>query len=265
MAKPKVGLALGAGGARGLAHLGVLEVFERENLPVDMICGSSMGAVVGGIYAVGTDVSMLIKILPTLDAMEYFDVVNPKHGGLLRGERFHDLIRMFSKNATFSQTRTPFSCVAVDVARGELVVLDRPDMRVDEAIRASMSIPGVFLPHVLDGRVLVDGGVLSRLPAATVRGMGADIVIGVDVGYRHGDVCDLENHGTIVDYLMAATDIMAWEITKMHEKEADLVLLPNVHCCDPNSFADAPKAVQAGREAAEQALPQIRSLLAAFA
>lgn len=256
--KQKLGLALGSGSAWGLAHVGVLQALEDEKIAIDCICGSSMGAVIGGIYAAGTDVDMLAKVIPTLDARKYFDMVNPKKGGLLRGQRFQELIRLFTKNRTFSETDIPFSCVAVDIENVELVILNAPTMRVDEAIRASMSIPGVFQPYTLDGRLLVDGGVLSRVPLTPLRSMDVDIVIGVDVGYRKDQNAKMAKPETLIDFVFAATDIMSWEMAKRDEENADVMIYPTVSDCDRNSFSDAQKAICAGYEAAMAAMPQIR-------
>lgn len=259
MTKKSLGLALGAGSARGLAHIGVLQVLEQEGIQVNNIAGSSIGAVVGGVYAIGTDLSMLSKLIPTLDASEYFDVVNPKSGGLIRGQKFQDLVRLFTKNATFSQTKIPFCVVAVDLENAKLDELNDPDLLVDEAIRASMAIPAVFQPYHIMGTTYVDGSVLSRVPGSTARKMGSDVVIGVDVGYR-GTKNEIEGKGAI-DNLLVVLDIMGWEVSKEKENEVDLMLTPDVRDIDPNSFENSEAAMEAGRAAARDALPEIQRLL----
>lgn len=257
MARKKVGLALGAGAARGFAHIGVLQTLEEYSIPIDFIAGSSMGAVIGGIYACGTDLTMLNKIVPVLREKDYLDVEVPKHGGFLRGERFQNLIQIFTKRYSFDQTKIPFQCTAVDIMTGELVVLK--DGVLDEAIRASIAMPAIIRPHMLEGRTLIDGGVISRVPATIAREMGADIVIGVDVGYR-GEHRN-EPPVSLVDYLLAANDIMSWQIAKGHDSDADLLLVPAVRLCDPNSVKDYECCVEMGRNAAEEAIPQILKLI----
>ena len=114
MAK-KLGLALGAGSAKGLAHIGLLQVLEHENIPIDFIAGSSMGAVVGSVYACGTDIDLAAKMMPLLDAKDFFDWGKMKNGGMMRGERFDELVKMLTKDKEFSESKIPFASVAVDL------------------------------------------------------------------------------------------------------------------------------------------------------
>ena len=253
----KIGLALGSGSARGFAHLGILEVFEQYKIKPDIIVGSSMGSVIGGIYSCGTDLEKIIKLIPMLNEKDYFDIISPRKGGFLKGERFQQLINMFTKNYTFEKTEIEFACVSVDLMCGELVVHDKGN--IADGIRASMSIPGVFTPHELNGRILVDGGVMCRVPASIARDKGADVVIGVDVGYRGGYTCD-DFHG-MIDTITAATDIMGWQIQKHMDKDADIMLLPPVRVVNPNTFKDFEYAVEMGRKVANDNIEQILELI----
>lgn len=256
--RPKIGLALGAGGARGMAHLGVLQVLEENDIPIDVITGSSMGSVVGGIYSCGSNVNLLCKMAPLLNERQYFDIVLPRKGGFMRGEKFKELIRILTKNYDFSQTKIPFACVAVDIERGELVELSQGNLA--DAIRASISIPGVFEPQRLDGRLLMDGGVLSRVPVQTARNLGADIVIGVDVGYR-GD-CEHRHVNKLLEVLYAATEIMSWEIARLSEKDVDVLIVPKARHIDPRSLYQSEECIELGRQAAMEALDDIQKVLA---
>ncbi len=252
-----LGIALGAGSARGFAHLGFLHELEESGVPIDYLAGSSMGSVVGGIYACGSDLDTLCKIVPLLREKDYFDVVFPTHGGFVRGDRFRKLIQLFTKHYEFSQTHIPFACTAVDLINGELVVIDEGPL--DDAIRASIAIPGVIEPHTWRGRVLVDGGVILRVPSRVARAMGADVVVGIDVGYRGETLESLPT--SLMEYLFVATDIMSWTAAQYQESEADLLVVPKVRDCDPNSLRDFEALVDAGRLAAQDALPKIRALL----
>lgn len=147
--KKKLGLALGSGSALGFAHIGVLQVLSEADIPVHCIVGSSMGAVIGGVYASGTDLDMLTRIIPQLNEQNYFDIAMPRKGGFMLGKRFQDLIALFTKHYTFSQTHIPFACVAVDLCSGKSITIQDPNLPIDEGIRASMSIPLVFRPHSL--------------------------------------------------------------------------------------------------------------------
>lgn len=255
--KPKLGLALGAGSARGFAHIGVLQVFEKHNIPIDLIVGSSMGSVIGGVYACGADLSMLSRVIPLLNERDFFDVVMPRHGGILRGDKFKELIKLFTKGMEFSQTHIPFACVATDLNNGELVVMNEGS--IDDAIRASIAIPGIFEPYKWNDRLLVDGSLISRVPSDIARDLGADIVIGVDVGYRGGPI-DMKPI-TMIDYLLTSTDIMSWQYAKIVENSANVMIIPKVRGLDPNSFKDAEECITAGWDAACERIDEIIELL----
>ncbi len=257
MAK-KVGLALGAGSTKGFAHIGVLQVFEENGVPVDLIAGSSMGAIIGAIYAVGSDMYLLEKYACSLNLWGYFDLSNPLQGGLLHGERLRKLIRIFTHDKRFEETRIPFCCVSVDAKAGELCELDTG--KLCESVRASMSIPGIFMPVELDGKTLVDGGVIERVPCRTLRVRGADVVIGVDVGYR-GGVGQYSGTNAYAQ-INRALEIMQWENTKLRTREADILIAPEVLFVKGRfETSDAEAIVGEGRRAAENALPAIYELL----
>ncbi|MDO4573322.1 MAG: patatin-like phospholipase family protein, partial [Clostridia bacterium] len=156
MKRRTLGLALGAGSTKGFAHIGVLQVLEERGSRLDMIAGCSMGAIIGGMYAVGGDMRLLHKYLNTLNLREFLDIGSPFNGGLLKGRRIQELLQIFTHNKSFDQTRLPFCCVAVDAESGELKVFD--EGRLHEAIRASMSMPAFFQPAHLNGRTYIDGG-----------------------------------------------------------------------------------------------------------
>jgi NTE family protein len=211
--RPKIGLALAGGGAKGAAHIGVLQVLEELNVPVDYIAGTSIGAIIGGLYASGLSAAELEE---TLAAVDWDDVLDdrPKRrnlafrrkedtarylvpfeagigrgglkwpAGFLQGQKLYFLLQSLTLPVahvdSFDDLPIPFRCVATDIQTGEMVVLGEGSLAV--ALRASMAIPTVFAPVELDGRRLVDGGLVRNLPVDVVREMGADIVIAVDVG-----------------------------------------------------------------------------------
>ena len=177
---PKVGFVLGAGAAKGFAHLGVLKVLEAENIPFDLIVGCSMGSVFGALYGAGVDLHLLEKMLEHLPQKQLFDLAVPKMG-LIRGHRLEALLRLLTKDKDFSQLDIPLFVVAVDIEKGEKVVINEGS--VAEAVRASIAIPGIFAPKRWRDRLLVDGAVLERVPVGVARKCGADIVIAVDVKF----------------------------------------------------------------------------------
>ena len=256
--RKKVGLALGAGSAKGFAHIGVLQALDEAGISIDMISGSSMGAIIGGIYSVGTDLYMLEKFIKSIKLYDYLDVKLPLTGGVLKGERLQELVRVFTHNKTFAETKTPFCCVAVDAETAKLDVLEEGPLH--ESIRASMSIPAFFEPVKLNGKTYIDGGVLERVPCKTLRDHGMDVVIGVDVGY-HGDIKDVSGMGAY-SLMNHTISIMQWELTKYRRAEADLMLVPEVLFVRGRFQTDqAGATIDEGRRAVIEALPQIRKLI----
>ncbi|HSX65543.1 MAG TPA: patatin-like phospholipase family protein, partial [Pseudoxanthomonas sp.] len=211
--RPRIGLALGGGGARGIAHISVLRMIEELRIPIDCVAGTSMGALVGGLYASGMSVDQMEELVVSTDWKRLFDdsLERPERSyrrkqddrdhlttlgigirgsglklspGLLQGER---ILAMFERSTLpvsaiddFDQLPIPYRAVATDLNTGQAVVLGNGSLAM--AMRASMSLPGVFQPVEVDGRVLLDGGLVNQVPIDVVRAMGADVVIAVDVG-----------------------------------------------------------------------------------
>lgn len=257
----KVGLALGSGSVKGLAHIGVLQVFEESGVPIDMIAGSSIGAIIGSVYAVGTDLRMLTRFISALSTKHFMDVTVPRagRGGIIKGEAMNEIIRIFTHNKTFEETQIPFVCVAVDAETGEAVYYWE-GKKLHECVRASMAMPGLFMPAHIDGRILIDGGVIERVPCIPLKEAGMEVVIGVDVGYR-GEP-QLMERVTVRSLADRAIDIMQWEITRLRLKEADIMLVPQVReLVKGFSTENADDIVEEGRRVAEESLPHILELL----
>lgn len=177
--KPRIGLALGSGSARGWAHIGVIRALERAGIRPDIICGTSIGALVGAIYAAG-ELDRFEKWLLGLGVREmvsYMDV--QLGGGLLRGERLMDFLRRNFVDRPVDALDIPFAAVATALQTGEEVWLREGSTL--EAVRASISLPGLFTPTLVDGRMLVDGGLVNPVPVSLARAMGADVLIAVDL------------------------------------------------------------------------------------
>lgn len=181
--KPKVGLALGAGAARGWAHLGVIAAVEECGIPVHCIAGTSAGALVAGVYASG-QIGALTEVVLRLDwkeVLRYFSDITLSRSGLVDGKKISDFIRRYITSSRLEDLRLPFRAVATDIVTGEEVILSHGD--IIDAIRASISFPGIFTPVRVDDRLLVDGGLVNPVPVRVVRELGADIVIAVDVNH----------------------------------------------------------------------------------
>ncbi len=181
--RPKVGLALGSGSARGLAHLGVIRAIADAGIEVDFIAGTSMGALIGAIYASGKldELEASFRDFDWKKSASFFDVVLPK-SGLLDGAKVSELVRAHIHHETIEMLAKPFAAVATDIVSGEEVVIRSGD--VIEAVRASISVPGIFTPVRSNGHILVDGGLTNPVPVSVARAMGADIVIAVDLNHE---------------------------------------------------------------------------------
>jgi NTE family protein len=176
----KIGLALGSGSARGWAHIGVIRALSEAGIRVDYVAGTSIGALVGAVYAAG-NIDTLEEVVLELDWKQiayFFDVVFPK-SGLIDGKKVADFVRNHVQEKNIEELVIPFRAVSTDLATGREVVLNQGD--IIEAVRASISVPGIFTPVKRDGAILVDGGMVNPIPVSVVREMGADFVIAVDL------------------------------------------------------------------------------------
>ncbi|ATY85083.1 esterase [Kyrpidia spormannii] len=253
MGRPRIGLALGAGSARGFAHIGVLQVLEEHRIPIDLMAGTSMGALVGSLYASGIGPGDLGKLACSLPRRSWVDPAVPKMG-LVLGDKITEVIRFLTKGMALEQMSPPLWVVATDLEAGKRVVFRKgPAFR---AVRASISIPGIFVPVVSEGRLLVDGGVIERVPVRTAREMGADVVVAVDVG--KGQAGPVRH---IFDVILQSIDIMERQIVDVRLPEADVVIQPDLGAIGSTAFSQAEVMIERGREAALQMIPRIRELI----
>ncbi len=178
----KIGLALGGGSARGLAHVGVIMALEAYNIPIDIIAGTSIGSVIGGLYASGATIEQLEEVALSIKKSKTLFLIDPvfPHSGLISGDRIEKMLNQFGiKDKTFDDLKIPFAAVATDVESGAEVILNQG--KVIDAVRASISIPGIFTPVKYQDYYLVDGGVVDPVPVDVVKMMGADIIIAVNL------------------------------------------------------------------------------------
>ncbi len=289
--RPKIGLALSGGGARGAAHIGVLRVLEENRIPVDYIVGTSMGAIVGALYASGMSPDELEATISHIDWSDAFidriprkdrsfrrkrddDLYLVKHKpgvsrdglefplGLLDGQKIDLLLKRNTLRVAtirdFDELSIPFRAVAADIETGEAVVLDHGDLAL--AMRASMSIPVVFAPRVIDGKLLVDGGISSNLAIDVVRQMGADVVIAVDISSPLQEREQLKSVLAVTDQLSTLltrrnTDLQISTLT-----DDDIFIEPDLGDIKTASFSRAKDAVPTGVAAAEAALHELERL-----
>jgi NTE family protein len=243
----KIGVALGGGGARGLAHLGVLSALDREKIPIDLIAGTSMGSLVAAAYA----------------QAPRSDRVIDRFRGYLESKEFQKAEEIFFQNVdfllaggSFEETQVPLAVVALDLKSAEEVVLREGPLT--KAVSASCAIPGILPPVVIGDRHLVDGGWINRVPVGPVRKMGADLVIAVDVAE---DIEETRDYDTGLDIVLRAYDITQNSLSQCQLREADMVIRPDVSGIHWSDFGHLDDCLRAGEEAVNDKRDEIRRLI----
>lgn len=278
--RPKIGLALGGGGARGLAHIGVLKVLEHEGVRIDAIAGTSMGGIVGAMAAAGMAAAEIeaqarAAVNKITDVLKLVDL-SLSQSGVLKGGRLYELMASkLGPATTFADLSIPFAVVATDITTGREVVLCEGG--VADAVRATMSVPGVFVPVHIGPYHLVDGGVLNNVPADVVREMGVDYVIAVDVlpNFQQNVPGQAPTVARLHPPILPRPYRGIWNIQlfmisaltefRLRDAKPEVIIRPDLPI-DMDLFIgfDRPDvAIAAGVQAATAALPQIRALLPA--
>lgn len=258
----KLGLALSAGGSRGVAHIGFLKALEEQGIKPDFIAGTSMGAVIGSCYAKGCSTDYMIEVIKKLKFGDIFDLsLNPiKNAALLRSQKMSKQIKKHLGETTFCELKIPFSCVATDLISGKIVVLGGADEEVCSSVVASASIPSVFKPVQKDDKLLVDGGVLCRVPIDTVRNMGAQVVVAVDV---LGEVRRCEKKPNVFTIMSRIFDIADSELThyKTKAQNPDLMIVPDLGDMSQYKFKNIDSAIERGYQTGKEYASQIKKLI----
>lgn len=253
--RPVVGVALGSGGAKGFAHVGILKALEEHHVPVDVVAGSSMGSLVGAFYATGMRVPFMEQLACTLRWRHWVDLTVPKMG-MIAGDKVHQMIAMLTRGLDVDHADKPLAIVAAElVSKRGIVFRTGP---IADAVRASIAIPGVFVPFVKDGKVYVDGGVIDRLPVQAARDLGADIVIAVDVASVQRE----RPPQGIVDVILQSLDMMQDEVYRTRDKTADFYVEPDVSEVGTSQFHKARQAIVAGYEEGIAQMDRILAFLA---
>ncbi len=256
--RPKIGLALGSGGARGLAHIGVIKVLQERGIPIDLVAGTSIGAMIGGFYAAGLSAREIEEIALSSDRRTVLNVfLEPQlKQGLIKGEKTRAFIEKYLGNKTFDDCRIPFAAVATNLRTGDIVVLDKG--RLVPAIRASVSVPLVYCPVEIAGDVLLDGALSAPVPVQIARNMGAELVIAVNLGKHHYD--ETRKPG-LYDIANDSLSIMQHHLALRDTASADVVIDVNVAAESWYDFANARSKIQAGEESARGLVPRIREIM----
>ncbi|GBC82254.1 putative NTE family protein [bacterium HR10] len=254
--RPKIGVVLGGGGAKGLAHIGVLKVLEEAEIPIDGIVGTSVGAFIGGAYASGVPIPQMIEMARRI---RWSDLgrLRPSRLGLRDGRRMEDFIRAHFPVTRFEELRIPLAVVATDIATGQMRVFTTGDLAF--AIRASCAIPGYFTPALdEEGRMLVDGAIVANLPTLVAVTLGAERVIAVDVNAY--PIMETPPRNAFQIYTQALA-ILSFTAQSYMAEHADVLISPDVASFSWDELERADELIRAGEEAARKRLPDCRALL----
>ena len=284
----RIGLALGGGGARGVSHIGVLKVLEQEKIPVDLVVGTSIGALFGGAYASGTNPDALVEKLDaylnspefqssTIKAIEaaytreevglkqkiqrflknrFFAVQALFKPGILSDEDFQPIVNHLIPDIQIEETDIPFRAVATDLITGERIVFSQGPLR--QAVMASCAVPGALQPFREGEKLLADGGIICLVPCSVARKAGADIVIAVAVGR---DIYSQDEFRTAMGVYIRASEIMSHTLKEYELLDADIVIRPKVGNLHWSEFSHARSLVEEGERAAREHLDEIRNAI----
>jgi len=250
---PKLGLALGGGFARGLAHIGILKVLEQEKIPISYVAGTSVGAVIGAAYCSGVDAKELEEIAHLVRFSSFARWTLSRYG-LASNDRMVGFLEKLVRVRTFEELKIPFAISATDFVTGD-PVLFRSGPLIDP-IRASCAYPGMFLPVEVNGRLMVDGLLAHSVPAQPLREMGADRVLAV---YLSAHWVNVRGPRHIFDVIGQCFSIAQAKMCDLWKHHADLVLEPNVDGFTYDGFERAKELIKVGEDAARAVLPQLHA------
>jgi NTE family protein len=250
--RPLIGLALGGGMARGCAHVGVLRELEKHDIPIDLIAGTSVGSLIGGAYASGLSPDQIEKMALAISWNDLGRVTISKLG-FYNSERTEDYIRKNFPVTEFEKTRVPFGAVATDLQTGKMVIFTEGSLPL--AIRASCAMPIFYTPVMVNGRMIVDGGLVGHIPASVTRLMGADIVIAVDVNSQGLPIAPPTH---LFSVMSQALSVMGRTSVQYLYADADIVIRPQIDHVRPDDLSKAAEMIAAGEEAARRVIDKIK-------
>ncbi|ANP80138.1 patatin [Bacillus sp. B25(2016b)] len=256
----KLGLALGGGAVRGLAHIGVLKVLKKHNIPIDFIAGTSMGGAIGGLIAAGIDVEEIEDfVLTTTPSYRMVDLGIGKRG-LVAGNKLYGMLLQFLEqkglsNIQIEQLPIPFRVVSVDLKKGKVFIFEQGNLSL--AIRATTSVPGLFIPVKHEDKVLVDGGIFNNLPTDIPRKAGVEIVLAVDVEREHEE----REPRSIIEVLNRSLSLMMVEMRRKNLQFADVIFRPSVGQIQAFDITKIKECIDAGEQEAERKIMEVVSLI----
>jgi NTE family protein len=265
--RKKIGLALGGGGAKGLAHIGVLKVLERNGIPIDYIAGTSIGAMVGAYYAASRDVKYVERVALNSNMNQFASLMIEltRYGGLVRGNKVMAYLEKSLDGIDFSELEIPFAAVATELNCGESVYFEKKG-DVATAIRASISYPPVFAPLKIKNKLYVDGGLSCQVPVKKVFDMGADVVIAValenDYIFKKREFDKETAFGNTYRVLNSSIKVLVKRLGEYDTKDADVIISPKVGTLRTwMDFGKSNRIIKIGENAAQKSMKDIKKLL----
>ena len=255
--RPKVGVALSGGFARGITHIGVLRVLEENEIPIDYLAGTSVGALIAAAYASGSPLDEM-EMKASATRFRDFGRWTLSRLGLASNERLESFLRRFTTATRFEELRIPLAIAATDLLAGKTVIFTQGALGV--ALRASCAYPGLFLPVMNGGRTLVDGFLTAPVPVDAVRELGAELVIAVHLAGGPTD----QNPSSVVEVIGRAFSILQQCADQQWRSRADVIIEPGILEALWDDFEKTPELIAAGEAAARHALPRIREALASW-
>jgi len=252
--KRKVVLALGGGSARGLANIGVLKVLEQHKVPIDLLVGSSMGALIGAAYSGGIPIEKMEKLAWEFKVQDITDVTMPRLA-ILKGKKLENKIRELTGNISYSDCKIPMAITATNIKNGEELIFTDGDLQ--KIIKASCSWPGFYPPVKIDGNLLADGGIRHGVPVKWAKELGATFIIAVKVGFAPQKI----DENNIFQTLVQSIQIMGEELDKYQSMQANVVIDPKLDNINQLDFDKAREIILIGEAACEREIKRIKSLL----
>jgi NTE family protein len=270
--KRKIGIALSGGAARGLSHIGVIQVLEEIGVEINAVAGCSMGAIVGAVYCAGHDLKDIEKYIASTDWKNFlmFSMFSLSRSGLVNDKKVDDVLKKFLGDITFDDCKKQFCCVAADLITGKKVVLNSGSVR--KAVRASIAVPGLFPPVSRDNWLLIDGGVIEPLPTEAIKTLDANYIIASSIvfegnnpgkiskkpGKSRSEISKKLSMQAIID---KSLNMVHAQMVKSYMNEAQIVIEPRIGDFGFFDFAKGKEIIEAGRIAAVEKIPEIKKKL----
>lgn len=255
---PKIGLALGSGAARGLAHIGVIKVLKENNIEIDYVAGTSVGAMVGAYYALNGDIQNFeekVRKLTKKDVFSLVDLTTPTQS-ILKGNKVKKFLEDCYRENAFKDIKIPLTVVATDLYTGREFLIN--DGKLTDAVMASISIPGVFPPFEFNGRKLVDGGIVNSTPIDIVKNMGADVVIAVDLPIS---IPEKKSNLNMIEIILQSFEIMRSKLNNSKEDDKTIILTPKFKDTLSGHQFYNQEYIEEGERIAKEALPRIKKMI----